>query len=111
MYYKRFNGSAASPMGLISNNSELPNVYSLNQNYPNPFNPVTKINFNVPKQGFVSLKVFDVLGREVRTLVNEIQEPGSYSVDFNGTALTSGVYFYRLESNGFVDIKKMTLIK
>jgi hypothetical protein len=111
MYYKRFIGSAASPMGLITINSGLPKEYSLSQNYPNPFNPVTKINFNVPKQGFVTLKVYDVLGREVSTLVNEVQEPGSYSVDFNGASLTSGVYFYRLESNGYTDIKKMSLIK
>ena len=89
----------------------VPSTYSLNQNYPNPFNPVTKINFAIPKQGLVSLKIYDVLGRQVRTLVNEVKAPGSYSVDFNGADLSSGVYFYRLESNGFTDIKKMMLIK
>ena len=93
----------------ISNNT--PKEYSLLQNYPNPFNPVTRINFDIPKQGLVTMKVFDILGREVRTLVNEIKAPGRYSVDFNGTEFSSGVYFYRLESNGFTDIKRMILIK
>ncbi len=93
----------------ISN--KVPDKYSLEQNYPNPFNPVTRINFDIPKQGLVTMKVFDVLGREVKTLVNEVKAPGVYSVDFNGTELSSGVYFYRLESNGFTDIKKMLLIK
>jgi len=95
----------------INNGNKIPTEYSLNQNYPNPFNPVTRINFSVPKQGFVSLKVYDVLGREVKALVNEVESPGVYSVDFNGTELSSGVYFYRMESNGFTDIKKMLLIK
>jgi hypothetical protein len=90
---------------------ELPNVYQLYQNYPNPFNPVTKINFDIPKQGLVTMKVYDVLGREVRTLINEVKSPGKYSIDFNGMELSSGVYFYRLESNGFTDIKRMVLIK
>ncbi|MFA7361660.1 MAG: T9SS type A sorting domain-containing protein [Candidatus Kapaibacterium sp.] len=91
--------------------SQLPNVYSLSQNYPNPFNPTTKINFALPKQGLVTLKIYDVLGREVRTLVNEIKSAGSYSVDFNASEFSSGVYFYRLQSEGFTDIKKMMLIK
>ncbi len=91
--------------------STVPSTYSLSQNYPNPFNPVTRINFAVPKQGFVNLKIYDVLGREVKTLVNEVKSPGAYSVDFNGSELSSGVYFYRMESNGFTDIKKMLMIK
>jgi len=90
---------------------EIPSVYSLSQNYPNPFNPVTKINFALPKQGFVTLKIYDVLGREVKTLVNEVKAAGHFSVDFNASEFSSGVYFYRMESNGFNDIKKMMLIK
>jgi hypothetical protein len=90
---------------------EIPAVYSLSQNYPNPFNPVTKINFALPKQGFVTLKIFDVLGREVKTLVNEVKTAGKFSVDFNASEFASGVYFYRMESNGFSDIKRMMLIK
>jgi len=101
-----------SPLtGIVPNNGNIPTVYSLSQNYPNPFNPVTKINFALPKQGFVSLKIYDVLGREVRTLVNEFKSAGQYSVDFNASDYSSGVYFYRLESNGFSDIKRMMLIK
>ncbi len=94
-----------------NNNIESPSVYSLSQNYPNPFNPVTKINYSIPKQGLVMLKVFDILGREVKTLVNDIKTVGSYSVDFNGSELSSGVYFYRLQSAEFTDIKRMLLIK
>jgi|WetSurMetagenome_2_1015567.scaffolds.fasta_scaffold23244_1 hypothetical protein len=90
---------------------EIPNVYQLYQNYPNPFNPITKINFDIPKQGLVTIKVFDILGREVKTLINEVKAPGKYSIDFNGMELSSGVYFYKLESNGFMDIKRMVLIK
>ncbi|MEI7483265.1 MAG: T9SS type A sorting domain-containing protein, partial [Ignavibacteriota bacterium] len=92
-------------------NGNIPTVYSLSQNYPNPFNPTTKINFALPKAGFVSLKIYDVLGREVRTLVNEVKSAGQFSVDFNASEFSSGVYFYRLESNGFTDIKRMMLIK
>jgi hypothetical protein len=89
----------------------LPLKYSLEQNYPNPFNPVTKINYAIAKQGFVKISVFDLLGREVNVLVNEIKTPGFYSIDFNASNLSSGVYFYKLETNGFVDTKKMTVIK
>jgi hypothetical protein len=89
----------------------VPNKYSLKQNYPNPFNPVTKINFALPKQGFVTLKVYDMIGREVRTLVNETKSAGNFTVDFNGSDLSSGIYFYKLESEGFSDVKKMMLIK
>ncbi len=91
--------------------SEIPSVYSLSQNYPNPFNPTTKINFAIPKQGFVSLKIYDVLGREVRILVNEVKSVGTYSVDFNASEFSSGVYFYRIIANDFTDIKRMMLIK
>lgn len=102
---------ATSLLTNVNSNGVIPNVYSLSQNYPNPFNPVTKINFAIPKQGMVALKIYDILGREVKTLVNEVKSAGEYSIDFNGSEFASGVYFYRLESNGFVDIKKMMLIK
>jgi hypothetical protein len=81
------------------------------QNYPNPFNPTTKINFAIPKQGLVTLKVYDVLGREVANLVNEVKTAGNYIVDFDASYLASGVYFYKLEVNGFTDVKRMMLIK
>jgi len=89
----------------------IPNKYSLSQNYPNPFNPVTQVKYDLPKEGFVTLKVYDVLGREVSKLVNEVKTPGSYIVDFDGTSFSSGIYFYKLEVNGFSDVKRMMLIK
>lgn len=89
----------------------VPQTYTLSQNYPNPFNPATKINFGIPAQGLVTLKIYDMLGREVTSLVNEVRPAGYYSVDFNAANLSSGVYFYKLESNNFVDVKKMILIK
>jgi hypothetical protein len=92
-------------------NAELPKEFNLSQNFPNPFNPVTKINFALPKQGFVSLKIYDITGREVQTLVSEVKQAGYYSVDFNGSSLSSGVYFYRIQSNNFVSVKRMVLIK
>lgn len=91
--------------------SIIPLNCSLSQNYPNPFNPVTSIDFDIPKKGFVSLRVYDLLGREVQTLVNEEKQAGSYSVDFNSEDFSSGVYFYRLEADGFSNVKKMILIK
>jgi hypothetical protein len=99
------------PLGVGNNSSTIPETYSLSQNYPNPFNPVTQIKFDIPKQGFVTMKIFDILGREVSKLVNEVKTPGSYIVDFDGSNLSSGVYFYKLEINNFSDIKKMVLIK
>jgi hypothetical protein len=93
------------------NTNSLPVRYELSQNYPNPFNPVTKINFSIQKQGFVTLKVYDMLGREVAALVNEFKQAGYYSMDFNASGLSSGIYFYKLQANDFTDIKKMVLIK
>jgi len=95
----------------IVNNNEVPKTYSLSQNYPNPFNPVTKINYELPKSGFVTLKIYDILGKEVATLVDETKNAGLYTVEFDGSQFSSGTYFYRLESNGFVSTKKMMLIK
>ncbi|MBM4159373.1 MAG: T9SS type A sorting domain-containing protein, partial [Ignavibacteria bacterium] len=97
--------------GVTPVSKNIPTQYSLSQNYPNPFNPMTKINFALPKQGFVTMKIYDVLGREVRTLVNEVREAGNYIVEFNASELASGIYFYRIEVNGFSDVKRMMLIK
>ena len=91
--------------------AETPADFRLSQNFPNPFNPSTKISYSLPKQGFVTLKVYDILGKEVALLVNETKQAGNYIFDFNPSNLTSGVYFYKLESNGFSDIKKMVLLK
>ncbi|NOS86643.1 MAG: T9SS type A sorting domain-containing protein [Ignavibacteria bacterium] len=97
--------------GLTPINSEIPNNFNLSQNYPNPFNPVTNIKFSMPTGGLVKLVVFDILGREVVTLLNEVKPAGNYLVDFDASALSSGVYFYRLESGSFAETKKMLLVK
>jgi len=92
--------------------TSLPTKYSLGQNYPNPFNPSTTISYQLPvAAGHVSLKVYDVLGREVATLVNEQKAPGNYEVKFDGSKLASGVYIYRIEAGKFSDTKKLLLIK
>ena len=90
---------------------QTPLGFELSQNYPNPFNPTTKIQFSVPKQEQVKLVVFNSLGQEVATLVNEEKNTGSYSVTFDGSNLPSGVYFYRLQVGSLVEIKKMLLLK
>ena len=100
-------------------NNSIPTSFSLLQNYPNPFNPTTKIKFTIPaviasgtKQSqFVSLKVYDILGNEVATLVSEEKPAGAYEVIFDGTKLSSGVYIYKLEAGLFTDAKKMILLK
>ncbi|MBN1633835.1 MAG: choice-of-anchor J domain-containing protein [Ignavibacteria bacterium] len=95
----------------IENNAEIPADYQLSQNYPNPFNPTTKISYAIPKAGFVTLKIYDMLGREVANLVNTERQAGTYIVDFDASNLSSGIYFYRISVNEFTDIKKMTLLK
>jgi len=89
----------------------IPSEFSLFQNYPNPFNPRTNINFAIPKNEFVTIKIFDILGKEVETLVNENLSPGTYSVDWNAYSHPSGIYFYRLQTESYVETKKMNLIK
>lgn len=91
--------------------SSIPDKYSLSQNYPNPFNPVTAIKYSIPNEGFVSLKIYNVLGSEVATLVNEFKNAGSYNVSFSAENLSSGVYYYKLKSGTFVETKKMILLK
>ena len=89
----------------------IPTEFLLHQNYPNPFNPSTKIEFKIPESGLVNLKVYDILGREVITLVNEKMQPGNYTVDFDASTLASGIYFYTLNSSEFISTKKMILLK
>ncbi|MFA5404561.1 MAG: T9SS type A sorting domain-containing protein [Ignavibacteria bacterium] len=95
----------------VNTQTEIVNEYSLSQNYPNPFNPVTEISYALPKSGLVTLKVYDLLGKEVATLVNEVKNAGSYSINFDGASVSSGMYYYKLDVNGFVSTKKMMLIK
>lgn len=89
----------------------IPENFELKQNYPNPFNPVTKIEFSVPVAEFITLKIFDIMGREIRTLVNEKLQPGTYEKSFDGSQLTSGVYFYKIAIGDFVSTKKMLLVR
>ena len=84
---------------------------SSDQNYPNPFNPTTTINYSVPKTSFVTIKVYDMLGKEVTTLVNEEQKPGNYNVEFSANKLASGIYFYGMQAGGFVETKKLIVLK
>ncbi len=90
---------------------QIPTDFNLSQNYPNPFNPSTKIGFKIKQAGFTTLKVYDVLGREVETLVNADMQPGTYEISFDGHGLSSGVYCYRLNSGSFSGLKKMILTK
>ncbi len=100
-----------------SNNGEtltettLPTEYSLSQNFPNPFNPTTKINYDLPSANFVTLKIYDLTGREVATLVNENLNAGRYTATFNGSSLASGMYFYKITAGEYSVVKKMVLIK
>ncbi|MCH8942235.1 MAG: T9SS type A sorting domain-containing protein [Bacteroidetes bacterium] len=116
------NGTAVGSGGIILRTSSVvtaiddnqikqPNSFILMQNYPNPFNPSTTIQYVIISRQFVSLKVYDILGREVATLVNEEKPIGSYRINFNGSKLTSGVYFYRLRAGSFTQTKKFVLLR
>ena len=94
----------------------MPFNFYLYQNFPNPFNPTTKIKFKIPGQArndnmMVTLKVYDILGNEITTLVNEEKQPGTYEIEFDGVNLSNGVYFYQLTAGSFVETKKMVLLK
>jgi uncharacterized repeat protein (TIGR02543 family) len=95
----------------LTKEEELPKEYIVYQNYPNPFNPTSTIKYQLPKDGLITLKVYDILGREVAELVNEMKQAGYYQVDFNASKLASGIYIYRISVNGFVQVKKMLLLK
>jgi hypothetical protein len=95
----------------VKENSIKPSNFELSQNYPNPFNPSTIINYSVKQRSFITLKIYDALGKEVVTLVNGEREQGSYQVNFNARNLSNGIYFYRLTAGNFTDVKKMILLK
>jgi hypothetical protein len=100
-----------SPVGINQISSEVPSAFSLSQNYPNPFNPTTTIKFNVSKASFVKVIVYNSLGREVEQLVNNNLPAGKYEVNWNASNQTSGVYFYKLVTDNFSEVKKMMLVK
>ena len=97
--------------GINNQKSDIPKDYQLYQNYPNPFNPTTKIKFALPYASLVTVKVYDLLGREIKTLLNETKQPGNYEVNFDASRLASGVYFYSIKANNFNSVKKMVFIK
>ncbi|MBL0108594.1 MAG: T9SS type A sorting domain-containing protein [Ignavibacteria bacterium] len=111
------NSTINGGVGVKLISSEIPESFALHQNFPNPFNPVTKINYELPASrgervtNYVSLTVFDILGNEIKSLVNAKQTAGSYEVDFDGKGLSSGIYFYKLSAGSFSETKMMTLIK
>ena len=95
----------------IEINIKIPDQYELKQNYPNPFNPATTISWQAPVSGWQTLKVYDILGKEVATIVNEYRQAGKYETKFNASNIPSGIYFYRLKAGNFVQTKKMILLK
>ena len=95
----------------IEEYSDLPKKFDLSNNYPNPFNPSTTIKFDLPKNSKVKLSVYNILGQEVAVVLNKDLNAGSHEIKFNGLALSSGLYFYKMEAGKFVSIKKMMLIK
>jgi len=109
IYYKR--DPTGNLVGIQNISNEIPDGFSLEQNYPNPFNPATNIKFNILKAGIVKLVIYDVLGNEVAQPVNGEYNAGTYKVDFDASSLSSGVYIYKIEAEGFTDVKKMMLIK
>lgn len=109
IYYKR--DSSGNPVGIVNVSTELPEHFSLLQNYPNPFNPVTNIQFSIPKSGNVKLVVYDISGKEVRVLVNGNLSAGTYNAELDASDLASGVYLYRLESDGFTAFRKLVVVK
>jgi len=95
----------------VDDENQIPTEYALRQNYPNPFNPTSTIRYSLPQRGHVQLKVYDILGKQVATLVNEDKPVGHHRVEFDASDLTSGVYYYRLRCNGFVETKKLVLLR
>jgi carboxypeptidase T len=97
--------------GITNTSGEVPSVYSLSNNYPNPFNPSTNIKFGIPKDGYVTMKVFDIAGREISNIISGQMKAGQYEVNFNAESLSSGVYFYRMTVNNFTETKSMIILK
>lgn len=98
-------------VGLNQTENEIPVQYRLYNNYPNPFNPATKIKFDIPEQSFTKILIYDINGKEISMPVNEQLNPGSYDAVFDASKLPSGVYFYKIISGSYTDVKKMILVK
>ncbi len=102
--------ASTEPSAVVKEDNEIKD-FKIYQNYPNPFNPSTKISFVIPQRSSVSLKVYNITGTEIATLVNEVKDPGAYSINFNAEKLSSGVYFYKITAGKFSSVRKMILIK
>jgi hypothetical protein len=107
----QYGGGEDDNPKIHTTNNLIPKSFDLKQNYPNPFNPITNIKFDLPKDIFVTIKIYDIIGREIKILVNEFKQAGSYLISFNGSELASGIYFYRIQAGSFVSVKRMVLIK
>lgn len=106
-----YGDTSMTPVKIINLNTITPEQFSLSQNFPNPFNPTTNITFDLPQKSFVKLKIYDVTEKELISLVNEDLTVGSYNFQWDASSFTSGVYFYRLETNDFIETKRMVLMK
>jgi len=105
-FFNPINGDGGSDITIGTAND-----YKLYQNYPNPFNPTTKISYKINIEGMVVLQVYNLVGQVIKVLVSEVQAPGRYEVEFDGSEMTSGVYLYKLQINGYTSVKRMTLLK
>lgn len=110
-WYDGISYASVNTVTSVSENKEHPVEFSLSQNHPNPFNPVTVIGYQLSAVGRVELKVFDLLGREIATLVNKEQNAGKYEVEFDASNLPSGTYFYKLRAADYVEVKKMMVLR
>ncbi len=109
--YSVYRRPLSELIGIQPISNEIPHQYFLSQNYPNPFNPVTKIKFQIPKLSNTKITIYDILGKEVATLVNQELKPGVYEIDFDGNRLASGIYYYNLKADDYIATKKMVLVK
>ena len=109
--HQRTISLSVTPVGLSTNENEVPKDFYLYQNFPNPFNPSTQIRFDLAKSGLVTLDVYDITGRKISELVNENLNAGRHNVEFNASELSSGIYFYRIVTPEFTSIRKMILVK
>lgn len=103
--------SVGSTTSVKESGENIPTKFSLSQNYPNPFNPTTTIEYSIPRASLVKMQVYDILGREVATLINEVKSAGTYTATFNAANIPSGVYFYRLQAGSFTETKKLILLR
>jgi hypothetical protein len=104
-------GLSSQSVGIQEISGEVPGEFNLSQNFPNPFNPITSIQYSISSKQFVKLKIYDLLGREIAILVNDEKPAGTYKVEFDASQLSSGIYFYKLQSGSFVETKKMILLR